>query len=443
MVGAHSVSPSALEFIVSGGQERVMRTRRDFMILGAGGVLASVGLQAAPKLLAPSTLPYLATLPPKGSDRAYWVSMALRLATPVLKALERRELKKTMPVEALQGATDRASCTHLEALGRLLAGLAPWLELGEDESAEGRERARIAALAREAIDAGTDPKSADFMNFTTGGQPLVDAAFLAQAFLRAPQVLWGKLPPRVQGNVLAALKATRRIKAGESNWKLFASEIEVFLQCAGEAREEARLFEALEKFQGWYLGDGVYGDGAEFHWDYYNSFVIHPMLLDALEHVGEESPKWQLMRGKVRDRLGRQAVQQERLISPDGSYPILGRSLAYRCGAFQNLALAALRGLLPAQLKPGQVRCALSSVIQRTLEAPGTWDENGWLRVGVAGHQPSLGERYISTGSLYLCSVALLPLGLAPSDAFWDTPAEKTTWEKAWAGLDLPADHAL
>jgi hypothetical protein len=86
---------------------------------------------------------------------------------------------------------------------------------------------------------------------------------------------------------------------------------------------------------------------------------------------------------------------------------------------------------------------ALSRVIRRTLGVPGTFNEKGWLQIGLAGHQPALGEKYISTGSLYLCSVALLPLGLPLADPFWNAPAEKTTWEKVWSGDDLPADHAL
>src|SRR5690242_21207571 len=52
-----------------------------------------------------------------------------------------------MPVEQAPG-TDRRSVTHLEAIGRLLAGIAPWLELGEDGTDEGRLRARYADLAR-------------------------------------------------------------------------------------------------------------------------------------------------------------------------------------------------------------------------------------------------------------------------------------------------------
>ena len=45
-------------------------------------------------------------------------------------------------------------------------------------------------------------------------------------------------------------------------------------------------------------------------------------------------------------------------------------------------------------------------MIRRTLEAPDTFDKEGWLQIGFCGHQPGVGETYISTGSLYLCSVA-------------------------------------
>lgn len=414
-----------------------MKNRRDFLKLTAAATgAAAVGARAA-------TSGGSASVRAGPEERSDWCAIAAKLATPVLGALAERRLKATMPVEAHPGSKDRPSYTHLEALGRLLAGLAPWLELGGDGTSEGKERERFAQLARLAIDAGTDPKSPDFLNFSQGRQPLVDAAFLAQALLRAPKELWQKLEPRVQQNVVAALKSSRVIQPGENNWQLFAATIEVLLQKAGEKRDDARLLGALRKHREWYVGDGMYGDGPEFHWDYYNSFVIQPMLLEALDVVGEEGDEWKTLYGKVRERLTRYAAIQERLISPDGSYPIIGRSIAYRCGAFQGLALAALRKLLPHEVSPGQARVALTRVIHRTLDAPEVFDPQGWLRIGVAGHQPGLGENYISTGSLYLCSVALLPLGLPASDLFWTESAPKTTWEKVWSGENLPADHAI
>ena len=145
----------------------------------------------------------------------------------------------------------------------------------------------------------------------------------------------------------------------------------------------------------------------------------------------------------VRARATRYAHVQERLIAPDGTYPATGRSIAYRCGAFQLLADIALRRELPEEVAPEQVRCALSAVMHRTLDAAGTFDKNGWLRIGLAGHQPSLGEEYISTGSLYLCASVFLPLGLPAEDRFWSAPDAPWSAQKIWRGDDVPADSAI
>ena len=77
------------------------------------------------------------------------------------------------------------------------------------------------------------------------------------------------------------------------------------------------------------------------------------------------------------------------------------------------------------------------------MEAPRTFDDNGWLRIGFCGAQPGTGEGYISTGSLYLCSVVLLPLGLPPCDPFWSNPAADWSSKKYYAGRDVTLDHAM
>jgi hypothetical protein len=82
-------------------------------------------------------------------------------------------------------------------------------------------------------------------------------------------------------------------------------------------------------------------------------------------------------------------------------------------------------------------------VIRRTLEPAGTFDADGWLRAGLAGHQPSLAEPYISTGSLYLCTLVFHPLGLPASHPFWRDPPADWTQRRIWSGADSPADHAL
>ena len=374
--------------------------------------------------------------------RALWIGYVRKLADPVLTNLANGTLKARMPVEQAAGA-NRQSVTHLEAIGRLTAGLAPWIELPADASPEGKLRGEYADLTRRAIARAVDPASPDYLNFTRERQPLVDAAFLAEALLRAPRALRDSLEPSAKRNLVAALESTRAIAPGFNNWLLFSATVEAALLKLGASWDRMRIDYALRQHDEWYKGDGAYGDGPQFHWDYYNSFVIHPMLLDVLDACRDEMPAWKELSARVDERAKRYAPVLERLVAPDGSFPAVGRSIAYRCGAFHLLASIALRRALPEGLPPGQARSALTAVIRRTLEAPDTFDANGWLRIGLCGHQPGVGETYISTGSLYLCSVALLPLGLAAADPFWSSPPEPWTSVKAWGGKPFQIDHAI
>jgi hypothetical protein len=297
-------------------------------------------------------------------------------------------------------------------------------------------------LAQQALDAATNPASPDAMNFNQGSQPLVDAAFLAHAILRAPRVLWQELPASTRTNLVTSLRATRVIRPGPNNWLLFSAMVEAALAKMGESWDQMRVDYALRQHEQWFLGDGMYGDGPTFHWDYYNSFVIQPMLLDVLDTVGDRVPAWTAMVAPVRQRAKRHAAIQERLISPEGTLPPIGRSLAYRFGALQLLGQVALRHELPAEVAPAQVRSGMTAVVRRMIEAPGTFTADGWLTIGLAGHQPGLGESYISTGSLYLTATGLLPLGLPPADPFWSAPAMPWTAQRVYAGVDGPADKA-
>lgn len=411
-----------------------MDRRSTFKYLALLGLLPITGKLKASEVVATPEIP----------DRKYWLDVLIRIATPVLESLSKGELKKSMPVECKPGMeANRRQVTYLEAFARLMAGMSPWLELGADAAEEGLMRKKFILLAQKSIKMAVDPQSPDVMNFTQGGQPLVDAAFLAQAILRAPNTLWKELDATTRHQVVTAMKSSRVITPGYNNWLLFSAMVEAFLLFAGEPYDEMRMDLSIKKHMEWYKGDGLYGDGADFHWDYYNSFVIQPMLVDVLQELMKHSNKYEVTYKTVITRAQRYAQIQERLISPEGTFPAIGRSLPYRFGAFHLLSQMALQHRLPEALKPAQVRSALSAVIQRMMEAPGVFDTKGWLTIGFCGHQPDIAESYISTGSLYLCSVGLLPLGLPASDPFWaDAPVDWTS-KKIWAGQDFPADHAI
>lgn len=374
-------------------------------------------------------------------DRAFWVQTLTRIADPVLLNLNQNTLKKNMPYESL--ASDRQKFSYLEAVGRLICGIAPWLELGPDNTYEGSLRAKYIALAVKGLENAVDPDAPDYLLFAEPSQALVDAAFLAQGLLRAPKQLWKNLDAKGKEHMITELKRSRAIKAYDNNWLLFASTIEAaLLEFTGEC-DMQRLTYGVNKFRNnWYKGDAFYGDGASFHMDYYNSYVIHPMLTEVLlvmekhQIIGADFLNIQLK------RHARYAEILERFISPEGTFPVVGRSIAYRFGAFHALGMACLMHNLPVLVKPAQVRCALTAVIHRQLKSVSNFDKKGWLRVGFTGDQIDISESYINTGSLYLCSVGLLPLGLPPTDEFWSAPFTAWTNLKAWNGERIQADHA-
>lgn len=369
--------------------------------------------------------------------REKWLGNMLRIVSPVLEALEKEELHKSLPMSF---HSERKDFACLEAFGRCVTGIAPWLEL-ELDGEEGRQQAFWRERVIGCIDKATDPKSADFMNFNTSGQPLVDAAFLCHGLVRAPKQLAERLPENVRRNLANALRSSRVIVPGKNNWLFFSAMVEAGLYVLGEKDYDMlRIAYALRNFQDWYKGDGVYGDGEDFHWDYYNSFVIQPMYVDLVELFGQE---FEGMKETVLARASRYASILERLIAPDGSYPIIGRSVCYRFGAFQMLAQAALQHRLERTVSPAQVRCALEAVIDRCMDREDMFDREGWLQPGVCGSQPELAEGYICVGSLYLCSTVFLPLGLPAADPFWKDDDEDWTSRKIWDGGHVSIDHAL
>lgn len=381
------------------------------------------------------------------NTRDQWLTWVEKVSEPVLVALSKRELRKTMPVESAKGhEAERAIGTHLEALGRLMMGLAPWLELDPVAGESAREtklRERYRTMAKQAIASAVDPASPDYMRFGDSAQTVVDASFLALAMLRAPKQLIDTLAPKTKEQLIAAMIAERKVLTGLNNWVLFSAMDEALLFRLGADYDKMRVAYALNELHAWYKGDGMYGDGPDFHADNYNSYVMQPYLLMLMQVLGDEAAVWKSMRDEVAKHATRYAAIQERMIGPDGTFPVLGRSITYRAGAFQLLADVSLRGLLDEHVKPAQVRGALTAAQHRTLDAPNTFDSKGWLQIGLAGHQPSLGETYISTGSLYLCSAAWLPLGLPHTHAFWAGPDAPWTQKKVWAGDDLPSDHAI
>lgn len=378
-------------------------------------------------------------------DRVYWIDLMVRVADPVLRNLSEDKLKERIPVGRSSSATasSREFITHMESVGRTFAGIAPWLELGEDKTPEGKLRGEYIKLSCKALKNSVNPKANDYFNSTATRQILVNSAFLIQGLLKAPTQLWGRLDKVTRQRLIEQWISTRTMKPGNNNWLLFSAMVECGLKEFGGDWNFEIVEHALNSHQAWYKGDGIYGDGTVFHLDYYNSYVIHPMMEQVLSIVKKHKPEYEEIHQLEWARLQRFAEIQERMIAPDGSYPVIGRSVTYRSAAFQGLALCALSEKLPEKLSSGQVRSALTAMLKRVFEQPGTFDDRGWLTIGVCGEQPELGDSYLSTPCVYLCSVVFLPLGLPADHSFWASPAEEWTSVRAFSGKEYPIDKFM
>jgi len=379
------------------------------------------------------------------SDRDYWLQQMDKMARPVIYHMAQDDLKRSMPVVVSKRSDNVASRTraaYLEAFGRTLCGIAPWLGVDGGSSREVALREQYRTWILPAIAHATDPAAADYMTWDSPDQALVDAAFFATAFVRCPW-LWEHLDTAVRRRVVTSLLGTRKIKPGFNNWLLFSGMIEAFFCKYDLPYDEMRIDYAIRQIDQWYIGDGLYSDGPAWHNDYYNSYVIHPFLSAITEIVHRKTGAYAAVLEKFRHRDERYAVIQERLVNSDGSFPVTGRSVVYRGAAFQHLADMAWRQQLPVPLKPAQVRCALTAVLRRTMDPPGTYTKEGWLNIGVCGSQPEQADFYNTTGSLYLCSVIFLPLGLPDTDVFWSSPPEQWTAQKIWSGQDVSGDHSI
>ncbi|MFI3303008.1 MAG: DUF2264 domain-containing protein, partial [Rikenellaceae bacterium] len=209
--------------------------------------------------------------------REEWVDTLYKVVTPILERSATGQLRAQMP--HLQTNHDDQ---YLESIGRVICGVAPWIESRGGCDKESLRRAHCFDLIIKTLESITDESSADYISFTHSHQSLVDSAYLAQGLLRAPSI-WGGLSGEVRCKIVASLQSTRRFKPADNNWLLFASMVEAFMLSIGEKYDSKRLWRGVKSFDSlFYMGDGLFGDGVTFSMDYYNSYVIHPMMMDVL-----------------------------------------------------------------------------------------------------------------------------------------------------------------
>lgn len=383
---------------------------------------------------------------PKSCDRDYWVDQAYKMARPVLENMAHGKLQQNMLTEFSPSFDNRnRKVVFMETFGRLMAGIAPWLALPDDGSDEAKQRKQLRDWALASYRNAVDPSSPDYLCWGVSDQNLVDAAYIAESFLRAYDTLWQPLDSLTKRRYFQEFQRLRRIDPPYTNWLLFASTIESFLAKAGGGCDNFRVNMACRKVEEWYVGDGWYADGPVFAFDYYSSYVFHAMYLETLQAMIDAKVNTRIDYNKYFDRALKRAQKYaiilERFISPEGTFPVIGRSTPYRLAAMQPLALLAWYQKMPKELSNGQVRAALTQVMHRMFDHQNNYNQKGFLTIGFCGSQPETADWYTNNGSLYMTSLSFMPLGLPANHPFWTDAPQPWTQVKAWNGKPFPKDH--
>ena len=383
---------------------------------------------------------------PKPCDRDYWVGQAYKMARPVLENMAHGKLQQNMLTEFSPSFDNRnRKVVFMETFGRLMAGIAPWLALPDDGSGEAKQRKQLRDWALASYRNAVDPSSPDYLCWGVSDQNLVDAAYIAESFLRAYDTLWQPLDSLTKRRYFQEFQRLRRIDPPYTNWLLFASTIESFLAKAGGGCDNFRVNMACRKVEEWYVGDGWYADGPVFAFDYYSSYVFHAMYLETLQAMIDAKVNTRIDYNKYFDRALKRAQKYaiilERFISPEGTFPVIGRSTPYRLAAMQPLALLAWYQKMPKELSNGQVRAALTQVMHRMFDHQNNYNQKGFLTIGFCGSQPETADWYTNNGSLYMTSLSFMPLGLPANHPFWTDAPQPWTQVKAWNGKPFSKDH--
>ncbi|SEC53856.1 hypothetical protein SAMN04489727_4121 [Amycolatopsis tolypomycina] len=266
------------------------------------------------------------------------------------------------------------------------------------------------------------------------GQPMVESASVALGLRLTRPWLWDHLAPAVQDRVEAWLRGALRHVPAPNNWYLFPFTVAGFLASVGRADAETAQARdrALELLDGWYRGDGWYGDGDGRAFDHYNGWALHLYpVLDA-HLAGGPAP----FGPRLREHLASFGLW----FGGDGAPLHFGRSLTYRFAAASAVGLGAVTGDTP--LRPGVSRRLLSGALRYFLDR-GAVDEHGLLSLGWHGpHAPTV-QHYSGPGSPYWASKAFVCLLAPPEHPLWTSTEEPAPSETADTVLALPAPGLL
>lgn len=279
----------------------------------------------------------------------------------------------------------------------------------------------IAEWYARGLDAGTDPANPD--RWPTPGeldQAKVEAASLAVGLALTRDVLWDKLPQRVQEQLVAWLETVIGEDYPPINWVWFQIVVESFLASVGGRSSDEDIDAGLAIHDSLYRGHGWFADGTERAYDHYVgwAFQVYPQLW---ARMAPGDPRVQARKTLDADRLADYLDDAAHLVGGNGAPLIQGRSLIYRFAAAAPFWVGELSG--HTRLSPGLSRRAASGMLDY-FARHGAMTDDGLLSIGWHGEFAGMKQSYSGAGSPYWAAKGFLGLALPADHRVWTAVEE-------------------
>ncbi|SEJ37802.1 hypothetical protein SAMN04487917_105239 [Arthrobacter sp. yr096] len=275
------------------------------------------------------------------------------------------------------------------------------------------------------LDAGTNPANPDRWP-TPGelGQAKVEAASLAVGLALTRDVLWDRLPERVQEQLIAWFETVIGEEYPPINWVWFQIVVESFLASVGGRYSDEDIDAGLAVHDSLYRGGGWFADGPERAYDHYVgwAFQVYPQLWALM---APNDPRVAARKKLDGERLADFLDDAAFLVGANGAPLIQGRSLIYRFAAAAPFWVGELSG--HSRLAPGLSRRAASGMLDY-FARHGSITSDGLLSIGWHGEFAGMKQAYSGAGSPYWAAKGMLGLAL---------PAEHPVWTAVEAPLPV------
>ncbi|BCW60392.1 DUF2264 domain-containing protein [Arthrobacter sp. StoSoilB20] len=266
------------------------------------------------------------------------------------------------------------------------------------------------------LDAGTNPANPDRWP-TPGelGQAKVEAASLAVGLALTRDVLWDKLPERVQEQLIAWFETVIGEEYPPINWVWFQIVVETFLASVGGRYSDEDIDAGLAIHDSLYRGGGWFADGPERAYDHYVgwAFQVYPQLWALM---APSDPRVTARKTLDGDRLADFLDDAAFLVGANGAPLIQGRSLIYRFAAAAPFWVGELSG--HTRLAPGMARRAASGMLDY-FARHGSITDDGLLSIGWHGEFAGMKQAYSGAGSPYWAAKGMLGLALPADHRVW------------------------